>query len=140
VVEKRRNDTVAHAQEVAGDAGNEIDSYQTEGAEKRFAQKSEVPETPHVGGDVEQTDVNEGSSEQAVPLAMQDKDGYIGAVVNELGFGRFAGRDTVKNHPEIDGTVDAKQQIGSRRDKNVPTPLPGVGARHLAFVVGNWVR
>ena len=75
---------MTEAEQIAGDAGDHVDGDQADGAEQRLAEQAEVPEAPHVGGDVKQADVDEGRGEQAVPLAVQDEDGLGGAVVDQL--------------------------------------------------------
>src|SRR5258705_1369525 len=63
------------AEQIAGDTRDEVDRDQTGWTKQWFAEQTEVPETPHVGGDVEQADVDEGRREQTPPLASQDKIG-----------------------------------------------------------------
>src|SRR5712691_9317585 len=104
-----REDVGAKTEQVAGDASDQVDRDQADWTEERFAEETEVPETPHVGGDVEEADVDEGGGEQTPPLAAQkDVTGVGGAVVDQLlGCGIF-GRDAVQDHPAEDGDVDGK--------------------------------
>ena len=79
-----------HAEQVAGDAGDHVDGDHARGADQRFAEDAEVPQAPHVAGDVEEADVDEGGGEQAVPLAVQDEPGLVGAVVEQGALGGHA--------------------------------------------------
>ena len=63
------DDVEGQREQVAGDAGEHVDGDQAEGAEERLAEQAEVPEAPHVGGDVDEADVDEGGGEQTPPLA-----------------------------------------------------------------------
>ena len=54
-------------EQVAGDAGDQVDDDHAEGAKQRLAKQAEVPEAPHVGGDVDQADVDKGGGQQATP-------------------------------------------------------------------------
>ena len=54
VAQSRGHDDVpGHAEQVAGDAGEQVDGNHAEGAEERFAEDAEVPQAPHVGGEVD---------------------------------------------------------------------------------------
>src|SRR5713226_10454280 len=105
-----REDVGAKTEQVAGDASDQVDRDQADWTEERFAEETEVPEAPHVGGDVEQADVNEGRGEQTPPLAAEKNVSSVGgAVVDQLlGCGVF-GRDAVQDHPGEDGDVDGQQ-------------------------------
>lgn len=89
---------------------------------------------------MEQADMNKGCGDQAVPLAMKDQPGARGAEMNEVAGSRLAGRDTAKDHPEIDGAVNAEQKIGSGGDEDVPPAFAGVRTRHLAFIIRYGMR
>ena len=85
------DDVPGHAEQVSGDAGNHVDGDHAVGADQRLAQNAQVPEAPHVGGDVDEADMDEGGGEQAVPLAVQDEPGVVGAVVEQGVFGGLLG-------------------------------------------------
>ena len=124
------------AEQVAGDAGDQVDGNQADRTKQRFAEQTEVPQTPHVGGDVKQADVNEGRGEQPPPLAVQKNERSIGgAIVDQLCGCGVLRRDTVQDHPAEDGDVDGEQDVGAGRGEDVPAALAGVGTRGLALVV-----
>jgi hypothetical protein len=84
---------------------------------------------------MEQADVDEGGSDQAIPLAMENENGVGGPKVNEIARRWFAWRDAAQDHPEIDGAVNAKKKVSSGGNEDVPAALAGVGAGHLSLVV-----
>ena len=107
------DDVVGEREQIAGDSGEEIDGGEAEGAEERLTEETEVPETPHVGTDVDEAYVDEGGGEEAPPLAVsEDEIGIGGAVVDQLIDGGLFGRDAVEDHPEEDGAVDPYEDVG----------------------------
>ena len=85
-----QDDVPGHAEQVAGDAGEHVDGDHAAGADERLAEDAEVPEAPHVAGDVDEADVDEGGGEQAIPLAVEDEPGFVGAIAEQGVVGRAA--------------------------------------------------
>jgi hypothetical protein len=106
-------DVVAEAEKISGDSCEHVDGDHAERAEERFAEETEVPEAPHIGGDVDQTDVDEGGGEQTVPLTMKDEECVRGAEVYELVGCGIAWGDAVEDHPNEDSAVDSDEDISS---------------------------
>src|SRR6185437_8146620 len=105
-----KDDVDGQAEQVARDAGDEIDGDQTKGPQQRLAKQAKIPEAPHVGGDVEQANVDEGGGDEAIPLAVKDQRGLGGAEVDQVAGGGLAGGDTGEHHPEIDRAVNSEQE------------------------------
>ncbi len=123
------------AEQVAGDARDHIDRDQAEWAKQRFAKQTEVPQTPHVGRDMEQPNMDKGRGEQTVPLTVQNPLRVGRAEVKELVSRWTTGRHAMKNHVAEDEDIDSEQDVGTWGGQDVPSALAGVGTVDLALVV-----
>ena len=78
------DDVGGHAEQVSGDPRNHVDGDHAIGADQRLAQNAQVPQAPHVAGDMDETDMHEGGGQQAVPLAVQHQPGDVCAVAEQV--------------------------------------------------------
>ena len=118
-------DVEGQREQIAGDAGQQVDGTEADGAQQGFSQQPKVPEAPHIGGDVEEADVDKDGREQAPPLAAEDEVGVGRSEVDQLGDSGFLQRDTAKHHPEEDGAVDSDQDIGGRSGEEIAAARAG---------------
>ncbi len=132
-------DVEAEAEQVAGDAGEHVDGDQSQRAEERLAEEAEVPEAPHVGGEMDDADVDEGGGEQAVPLRRGGRrPGTLAPKwTSWSGVGELGG-DSVEEHPEKDGAVDGDEGVGARSAEEASATVAGAGL--LLGVVGHGTR
>jgi len=121
-------DTIGHAEQVSGDAGEHVDGDHAKGADQRFAQDAEVPEAPHVGCDVPEADVDEGGGKQAPPFGVEDEPGLVGAVTEQIVVRGLEPVDAVGDHPDVDSDVDGEQEVGAGCGAGVPDVVLAVPA------------
>jgi len=57
------------AQQVASDPCQHISGEHAEWAHQGFAQQAKIPQAPHVGGEMNDPDMDEGRGQQTPPLA-----------------------------------------------------------------------
>ena len=75
----------AGRQQVARSAGEDIGGQQTRGAQHWFGKQTQVPQAPHVGGQVDDAHVHEHGSDDAPPLAVnQHQTGMVGSEKHQL--------------------------------------------------------
>src|ERR1700722_17986101 len=68
---------------------------------------------------------------------MQNKFSAGSSKVQKLIRRRIARRHSTQYHPAEDRNVDGEQKIRARRTQNLPSLFARMGARYIAFVVGD---
>ena len=120
-------------EQVAGGAGEDVDREQSEGAHQRLGEKAEVPQAPHVGGQMKDSHVEKHGGKDSDPLvAEQHVAGVVGAPVHQLIHRGVEGADSPGHHGQKDGAIDADQQIGGRRGSPQRTPARRLRRRKTA--------
>src|SRR5258706_2614297 len=91
---------------------DEIDSGKSPAAIECFAEFAEVPQSPHVEGDVEQASVKEYVGQQAPPFSRESQCAYVGSPVHQFATGKIHDGGTGERHPEEHGSIDAEDYLG----------------------------
>src|ERR1035438_9159004 len=93
-------------------SANEINSSVGPASVERFSEHAEIPQAPHIEGDVNDAAVNEDTSEQAPPFTRERErapvrsppDGLLGREVHDGGTG--------ESHSQKHCDIDAKDYLG----------------------------
>src|SRR5207237_9495038 len=103
------------AEQAGGDSGQQIDGEQSSRAKNIFRHAPDVPEAPHIEGDVHDPYVDKGAAHQPPGLATERQWPPIGAPAQELSNGWFRGRDSGSHHGGEHSDVEREQKIGQRK-------------------------
>src|ERR1700733_5727935 len=133
----------------AGETGpqptDDVDSGIGRAPVKRFAELTEIPQTPHVEGDVDDSAVNEDVSEQTPPFSGKCERAYVGTPFNKLrirechdsGLRHVGIYQQIGRHAEEYEDVDTEDDLGEA-DGGFTAADPRGGHDTLWSVVGEF--
>ena len=98
----------------AGHAGDEID-YEKGGATiDALGERSQVPQAPHVDGQMHYADVEEHRAQQAPPLSAKSQRPKVRAPAKQLLGARMSGRDARQQHRQKDDHAYGDQRVSNQ--------------------------
>ncbi len=100
-----------HASETASHSTEEINGDVGPRPVERFAQRAQVPQAPHVEGDVDDAAVNEDAGQQPPPFAGEGVGTVVSAPAHEVQAGETHHGRSGERHAKKDGQVDAEDNL-----------------------------
>ena len=106
-----RKNAGRQGEQIAGGTREHVNGKHAGEPQKRFAQNAQVPQAPHVGGEMREADVHKHGRHQPPPLAVQHQKRVVCPEMNQLAGFRQPCIHTGTQHEQEDGYIDAEQQI-----------------------------
>ena len=103
-------------QQVARRAGEDVDRQQAQRTHQRLGQQTQIPQAPHIGGQVQNAHMDEHGGDNAPPLPVnQHVARIVGAPEHQLVEVGADRADVMRNHGQKNQAIDAHQKISGRR-------------------------
>src|ERR1039458_470796 len=118
-------------------AADEIDRAVAPASVERFAKRAQIPQAPHVEGDVDDAAVNEHIGQQPPPFSRERERAHVGAPLNTLWNRELHDGGTGERHAQEYRGIDAEDYL-SEADAGFAVPNPGRGHDALRCVVADF--
>ena len=98
--------------QAAADAGDEIDGREHPRTIKRFGKRPQIPKTPHVQRNVNESDMQEHAGDQTPPVSCERQACRVRAPVQQFGSCGIGDRNSGERHTQVHCDVDSENSLG----------------------------